>query len=279
MKKLFILTLAITFILASCCDEKEVTVEETIIKENIDTLLNSEYLSMATLWFQKSAEMQAVYYQNFKLAKRMLDESLKGKIFKKLKNKKPKAIITDVDETVLDNSPFNAMLIVNGDSYNKENWAAWVNEKRAKALPGAVEFCNYAKENDVEIFYVSNRTVDQTDATIENLKKEGFPFANQDHLFFKKETSNKTERRNKILETYDVVLFLGDNLRDFDEVFAKRGDDFGFKITAENKGKFGTKFIVFPNPMYGEWEKGIYNGDFSKSVEEKRQMRREALNK
>ena len=279
MKKLFILSLVAAFFLTSCCDEKEVTVEETIITETVDTLLNSEHLSMATLWFQKSAEMQAIYYQNFNLAKLMLDESLKGKVFKKLKKSKPLAVITDIDETILDNSPFNANLIVSGGSYNNDNWTAWVNEKRAKALPGALDFCKYAKEKGVEVFYLSNRTVDHTDATIENMKNEGFPFADKKHMFLKKETSNKTDRRNSILENYDVVLLLGDNLRDFDEVFGGRGDDFGFTVTAENKDKFGTKFIVFPNPMYGEWEKGIYNGDFSKSDTEKREMRREALNK
>ena len=85
MKKAIILSFAAIFFFTSCCKEKEVTVEETIIKDTTDTLLNSEHLSMATLWYQKSAEVQAIYYQNFNLAKLMLDESLKGKIFKKIK--------------------------------------------------------------------------------------------------------------------------------------------------------------------------------------------------
>ena len=205
--------------------------------------------------------------------------SIEFQILKKIKNNKPKAIITDIDETILDNSPFNAKLIISGNSYNKENWATWVNEKRAKALPGAVDFCNYAKEKGVEVFYVSNRSAESTDATIENMINEKFPFADKDHLYLKTESSNKTDRRNSILENYDVILLLGDNLRDFDEIFGGRGDDYGFGVISENKDAFGTKFIVFPNPMYGEWEKGIYNGDFSKSYEEKRDMRREALNK
>ncbi|MCF6365883.1 MAG: 5'-nucleotidase, lipoprotein e(P4) family [Bacteroidales bacterium] len=277
MKKIFILGIIATFFLASCCEEKKV--EEVIIENTTDTLLNSEHLTMATLWFQKSAEVQAIFYQNFNLAKLMLDETTKGKVFKKLKKSKPLAVITDIDETILDNSPYNANLIINGTSYNKENWAAWVNEKRAKALPGAVDFCNYAKDKGVEVFYVSNRSADQTDATIENMKNEGFPFADKEHMYLKTKTSDKTARRNKILENYDVVLLLGDNLRDFDEVFGGRGEDSGFTATAENKDKFGAKFIVFPNPMYGEWEKGFYNGDFSKSNDEKRKLRRGALNR
>ena len=70
-------------------------------------------------------------------------------------------------------------------------------------------------------------------------------------------------------------MLLGDNLRDLDEMFGNRGEDLGYNIVDEHKENFGTKFIVFPNPIYGEWEKAVYNGDFSKSEEEKRQKNRE----
>ena len=276
MKNFLILSVATFLFLTSCCKEEEV--EKIIINNSADTLLNSEHLVMATLWFQKSAEMQAIYYQTFRFAKMMFDENIKQSRFK-IKKTKPKAVITDIDETILDNSPYNAGLIEKGESYNKESWAKWVNEKRAEALPGALDFCNYAKEKGVEIFYVSNRSADRIDATIENMINEGFPFADKEHLYLKAETSNKTDRRNNILENYDVILLLGDNLRDFDEIFGNRGEDFGFNIVNKNKDKFGTNFIVFPNPIYGEWEKAVYKGDFSKSDEEKRKMRVDALDK
>lgn len=276
MKKILIISLSIAVFLGSCCKEKEVTVEKEILKEKTDSLIKTEYMLMATLWFQKAAEVQAIYYQNFNVAKLLLDQNIKKDRFK-LKKKMPKAIITDIDETVLNNSPYNANLILNGETYNKGSWTKWVNEKRAKALPGAIDFCNYAKEKNVEIFYVSNRSAKNIEATIENLKKEGFPYADKEHMYLKTKSSDKTDRRNKILEKYDIILYLGDNLRDFDETFGDRGSDFGFGITAENKETFGTKFIIFPNPMYGEWEKGIYNNNFNRNDEEKMQMRRDAL--
>ena len=276
MKKILILSVGIVLLISSCCKEKEVTIEKEVVKKQIDSLFNSEHLSMATLWFQKAAEAKATYYQNFNIAKLILDDKIKKDRFK-LKKKMPKAIITDIDETVIDNSPYNAKLILSGKSYNKKSWEEWVNEKRAKPTAGALEFCKYAKEKGVEIFYVSNRSEKSIDATLENLKNAGFPYADKKHIYLKTTTSDKTERRNKILKNYDVILYLGDNLRDFDETFGGRGADFGFGITKENKETFGTKFIVFPNPMYGEWEKGLYKGDFSKSDEEKRQMRKDAL--
>jgi len=278
MKKFIILSLSTVLFITSCCKDKDITIEKEVIHKEIDSLFMSEHLSMATLWYQKSAELQAIYYQNFNLAKSILDKSVKKNKFK-IKKKKPLAIISDIDETLLDNSPYSASLILKGTSYNKKSWTNWVNEKRAKALPGAVEFCKYAKEKNVEVFYLSNRSTENISVTIDNLKKEGFPFTNKEHLFLKTTTSNKTDRRNKILENYNVILYLGDNLRDFDEAFGGRGNDFGFGITTENKETFGTKFIIFPNPMYGEWEKGLYNGDFSKPEEEKREMRRSKLNK
>ena len=260
----------------SCNETEEIEKE---IEIEVDSTLFSEHLSMATVWFQKSAENRAIYYQNFNFAKSILESSFKGKLFNKFKKEKPLAVITDIDETILDNSPYNAQLLETGKSYNKESWAEWVMEKRAKALPGALDFCKYAEENGIEIFYVSNRHTDRIDATIENLIKEGFPFANKEHVLLKTETSDKTARRNKVFENYNVILLMGDNLRDFDEIFGGRGDDLGFNVVSENKDKFGTEFIVFPNPIYGEWEKAVYKGDFSKSDLEKRQMRKDVLDK
>ncbi len=274
MEKIIILSIAGVFLLPFACKEKEENIEKIIINNSADTLLNSEHLAMATLWFQKSAENRALFYQTYAFSKTILDKNLKDS-----RSNKPKAVITDIDETVLDNSPYNAGLIETGMSYDKESWATWVNEKRAKALPGALDFCNYAKEKGVEVFYVSNRRIERINATIENMINEGFPFSDKEHVFLKTESSNKTDRRNSIFENFEVILLLGDNLRDFDEIFGGRGEDLGFNIVDENKDSFGKKFIVFPNPIYGEWEKAVYKGDFSKSDEEKRKMRLDALDK
>jgi 5'-nucleotidase (lipoprotein e(P4) family) len=277
MKKIILSAVTLSLILSFSCNETKEIEKEVIIQE--DTTLRSEHLSMATVWFQKSAESRAVYYQTFNLAKMVIENKLKGGFFKKLKKSKPLAVITDIDETILDNSPYNALLLEKGTSYDRESWKEWVMQKRAKALPGALDFCKFAKEKGIEVFYVSNRHNDQIAATLENLKTEGFPYADSSHVLLKTETSNKTERRNKVLESYTVIMYLGDNLRDFDEIFGDRGEDLGFNIVSENKDKFGAEFIVFPNPIYGEWEKAVYKGDYSKTNEEKRQMRKDVLDK
>jgi len=89
-------------------------------------------------------------------------------------------------------------------------------------------------------------------------------------------TSDKTARRKEVQETdgYNVLLFVGDNLRDFDERFkspslnpqssaadlnnaiAKRKDQ-----VDETKANWGTQWIVLPNPAYGEWTKPLGRGE------------------
>ena len=98
-------------------------------------------------------------------------------LFFEKKYKKPLAIIADVDETVLDNSPYDGKLILNNTTYNRESWVEWGNLEIAEAIPGALEFLKYASEKNVEIFYISNRYSEQLDATVNNLKKLGFPDA------------------------------------------------------------------------------------------------------
>ena len=47
------------------------------------------------------------------------------------------------------------MLIETGVVY-KKTWSVWVNKKEATAIPGALDFFNYAEDQGVEIIYLSN---------------------------------------------------------------------------------------------------------------------------
>ena len=128
--------------------------------------VNQDHLEMATLWTQKSGEARAISYQAFNFAKRLLNESLRKA------SRKPRAIIVDVDETVVDNSPFQAMGILKNTSY-PVGWREWIDAASAKAIPGAVEFLSYANKKGVEVFYVTNRKVIGKEPTLKN-KNLGF---------------------------------------------------------------------------------------------------------
>ncbi|MDA3892923.1 MAG: 5'-nucleotidase, lipoprotein e(P4) family [Salinivirgaceae bacterium] len=266
MKKLLLLY-SIVSILIGCQTNK------TELNPN-EKLSNSEHLVMATAWFQKSAEMRACFYQAYNLAELRLQQHLENH-----KGEKPAAVVLDIDETILDNSPFEKKLIDDGILYTSELWKKWTDKKAAKALPGAIEFTQKASEMGVQVIYISNRKVDMLESTINNMKKLGFPNADPHFVYLREmnKSGNKTERREKVMAKYEVLLFIGDNLTDLNELFAQRDSTLGFKLVDDYRKGFGDKFIVLPNPMYGEWEEAIYKNDYSISFEKKRALRKEIL--
>lgn len=213
-----------------------------------------DQLINAVLWYQHAEEMQAIYYQSFNWAKYLLDQKMNEQ-----EQEQDYAVIVDIDETMLDNSPYEAWCILNNESYSSESWKKWTSQASADALPGAVAFTHFADSLGVEVFYISNRHISETDATIENLIKEGFAFANREHLLLKDTTSNKDPRRNTVSNSHEILLLMGDNLGDFDHVFDHRENQNALKNVRAMKEKFGFQFIVLPNPMYGKWERAIVN--------------------
>src|SRR5262245_31878369 len=105
--------------------------------------VDNEYQSGAVLWTQSSAEYRALAFQTFSLARLRLDQDLAQHRSHRDRAMRP-AIIVDADETVLDNSRFQAELILRGAAYTPQAWTAWCDRAEAGAVPGAVEFLNYA---------------------------------------------------------------------------------------------------------------------------------------
>ena len=91
-------------------------------------------------------------------------------------------------------------------------------------------------------------------------------------------SSSKEPRRQTVSAKYRIVLLMGDNLNDFAEVFEK-GRTIADRLAAveQNKGQFGTRFIVLPNVMYGDWENAIYGYDFKLTDDEKGAKRKSQL--
>lgn len=236
-----VLSVIFVLIILISCKEKSGIV--TSSAENQDPLL------LSVLWYQTSAEMQAMYYQGYYIAKVSLMEKLGNS-----DKAKPKAVIMDIDETILDNSPVEAFQAIKNVPFSDSVWNMWVKQCSAKPLPGALEFILFAESKGVEVFYVSNRkSPGEFFPTLMNLKNNGFPFADSVHLVLKTSSSSKEERRKSIAASYDILLFIGDNLSDFDTAFDKRDEDLGFGAVKERMKDFGSRFIVMPNPMYGPW--------------------------
>ena len=70
------------------------------------------------------------------------------------RNRKARAIIVDLDETILDNSRNEGMLVKNRINFNQKDWTDWINRAEAEAVPGSVEFLSYASAHGVTVFYI-----------------------------------------------------------------------------------------------------------------------------
>jgi 5'-nucleotidase (lipoprotein e(P4) family) len=233
------------------------------------------YIEGAVLWQQSSGERRALSYQAFTLARMMLDRDLR--MNRRLK--KPRAVIVDLDETILDNGLNEGMQVRNHVNFNQKDWTAWVNRAEATAVPGSVEFLNYAAARGVTVFYITNRNETQKQGTATNLKKLGFPNVNDQTLLIQTDLSNssKEPRRQSVGAKYRIVLLMGDDLNDFAKVF-EDSKTVESRIAASDrfKNEFGKRFIVLPNPMYGNWESAIY-GNSRLSEEEKAAKRKTQL--
>lgn len=254
MKKFFVFSLLsiVLFELASCSN-KQVDCGEV----QVGTYGDSDHLINATLWMQHSAEYRACCLQTYKFAKLALSENLKNKVTDKIP-----AVVLDIDETVLDNSNYEAYMAINSTSFSDSTWFAWTSSESAGEVPGATDFLKYAHELGVEIFFVTNRYESELQSTMNNMKDLGFPPIPEDHFYLKTDSSNKDSRRAAVAENYEIIMFVGDNMGDFEGAFDNRkvlGDM--YNEVANIYDNLGTHYIVLPNPTYGTWEKPILAAD------------------
>ena len=254
--------------------------------EKIDNSVQAQSM-LAVLYAQSSAEYEANNLQTFAGAKLALEKALVNKNWtaaieqKEDFSEKPPAVILDIDETVLNNIPFQARAIIKGESY-PNGWVEWMLEEASTSVAGVSEFLKYADSKGIKIFYVTNRIAIAEEATRNNLKKLGLPFdTDRDVLLMKNEngwTSDKVSRRELIAQDYRILLLIGDQLGDFislDE--ATSGMDSRKEIAAKYEEMWGKKWFIITNPIYGRWEASIYNNEYPDTESELMQMRLKAL--
>lgn len=245
-------------------------------------LLNS------TLWMQTAVEYQGTARQAYALAEMMMERALTDSTWtasleqadtgSETYRTKPPAVVLDVDETVLDNSPYQARLILDDRSYNSQSWKSWVREERAGAVPGALGFTQAVVQKGAQVIYLTNRDADVEPATRSNLKSLGFPVHDDPDAVLtqgeKASWESKTARREWVAERYRILLLVGDNFGDFTSaadtsLAARRQRSRAFREC------WGTRWIVLPNPQYGSWEGALYEFDYGlpprRQLEEKHQ--------
>ena len=239
----------------------------------------------ATLWVSNSVEYKGNTLGIYELAKIRLDQALADKSWSALgqtdAGDKPTAVILDADETAVDNGGYEAWLVRTGKDFSSKTWNVWVAAAVAKAVPGAVDFTKYADSKGVKVFYVTNRTADQEDATRKNMEALGFPMGgNTDVFLMAKEkedwASKKGSRRDFIAKDYRVLLLFGDNYGDFSDEFGGTEADRQKSFEA-NKAHFGHDWMVIANPEYGSFESAPFESNYKLSPDERRQKKIDAL--
>lgn len=212
----------------------------------------------ASLWQQRSAEYKALCFQAYNIARFRLDEALARK------GSQPQAIITDIDETVLDNSPYDVQRALHNQEYSAATWKAWTAKAECDTVPGAPSFFKYAASKGVTVFYITNRDEDERTGTLKNLHLYHLPFADNEHLILKSgSSSSKESRRQQVLKDYDVVLLCGDNLPDFNARYDNHlAEQNRTAVTQQLMQQFGSKYIIIPNISYGDWEGSLFNYNY-----------------
>ena len=242
----------------------------------------------AVLWTQRSVEFKATALGAFALARIRLEQALADPQWTAAPKEQtgayqslPPAVIVDVDETILDNSAYQAWMALKDTTFDPKTWNAYVKTVTSLAIPGAVEFTKYADGKGVKVFYVSNRTAEEEEATRKNLERLGFPMgAPVDTMLMARKQphwgSAKGTRRAHIAKSYRILLNLGDNFGDFVDEY--RGSEAErLKVLEEHRDRWGREWIMIANPTYGSFESAPFGHDFKLSDADKRKAKRGVL--
>ncbi len=234
----------------------------------------SDYNFNSLLWIQTASEYKAGSIQTYNMATNTIDQAIHDRswvapiehtgsysLF-------PVAVVMDIDETVLDNSQYQAELVLHRSEYSHDTWDHWISLKRAPAIPGAVEFINAMDKKGVEVIYITNReckqrleggpVCPQEQDTIKNLKAVGIVNVKPENILLKRErsewSSEKKSRRESIVLKYRVVMLFGDDLGDFlpgvkKNISAIQRDN----LIEKYRDYWGNKWYMLNNPIYGSW--------------------------
>ncbi len=257
---------AFVLLLAACSSAGKLGT--TALQQPVNYSLGGKMMS--SVFQQRAAEYRALCLQGYNLALFQIKTYVP-------QTNKPLAIITDIDETILDNSAYAVHQVLQGREYDGESWRNWTGMAMADTMPGAAAFLKQASAAGVQIFYITNREVPETQGTLQNLQKFNLPNADADHLFVRTKEGSKETRRQIVMQNNEVVLLMGDNLADFAAVFDKKTEAERAEAVTNLSGLFGRKFIVFPNANYGDWEGALYKYKYNYTPAQKDSVIRAAL--
>ncbi|RIY32926.1 5'-nucleotidase, lipoprotein e(P4) family [Psittacicella hinzii] len=255
---------ALAAVTLSACSSSTNNEQVTTTTLNPEQLAGA-YLVSATSWVQNAAEFRALSYQAFNVATVAFDnaKNVRGKA---------KAVVVDLDETMISNGDFQAGVAKYGIPFSSKNWSKWEQTGQPVALPGALEFAKHVVSKGGVVYYVSNRSEANLDYTKATLVALGFPGVTSQTVLLKGDVSSKESRFAKAQANSNVVLYVGDNLRDFPEAGKFKTKEERNAWVDANKKDFGVKYVVLPNPMYGNWMSTLVPNYYNFNLSERNQI-------
>lgn len=232
-----------------------VALPTTVLAKNQPDCSIQQY-QMALKYQQGSPEIQALQQQSYALATLRIQQYLAQHPHPE----KPLAVVTDLDETVLDNSALLARdTLACHDWSSWDTWSAWEKGGTPTLIAGSLDFFNFLNDQGIKIFYISDRSDENKNATLATLKQLKLPQVNADQVLLL--GPKKPQRRDSVTaQGYQTIMLLGDSLPDFSSDFnSKQTKAEGLAAVEKNKAHFGTDWIVLPNASYGSWHKNTLN--------------------
>ncbi len=242
-------------VLAGCAGLPEPQGDKTNSSKQTDSVpLHGPTVPLELHWFRNSAERRALDEETYIQAQEAvgaLAQSYRPNTW---------AVVLDIDETILDNSEYQKRLAASGQGFSLEGWAAWVQEEKATAIPGAAGFVHAVRATlHGRVVLVTNRSLADCPATETNLQNQTIEY---DAILCApdgpdgKPISDKNPRFAIVkaggiqaLGALTVLAYVGDNIQDFPGLSqASPGDP----------SHFGKDYFVLPNPMYGSWVGNAY---------------------
>lgn len=241
----------------------------------------------ATLWMQTSVEHDVACVQAYRLATTQATLALNDLCWTAAGEQSdgyaqlPPAVILDLDETVLDNAAFMARLVQHDTSWNEDLWNQWVREKKSKAVPGVKAFLNHLVQHNVAIYFITNRDFKLEAPTVENLSRVLGMNITKSQVLCQNERAgwswNKTSRRAFVANCHRILLLIGDDFNEF-TYQGKLSPQERVRQGTRFKNDWGRKWILLPNPVYGDWEKALYHYESAMPTAEKLHLKYDALN-
>ncbi|EMM0379677.1 5'-nucleotidase, lipoprotein e(P4) family [Pluralibacter gergoviae] len=219
------------------------------------TLCEPQIYEMALRYQQKSAEIMALQLQTYRFAAERFRQKVKN-----LASPDKGAVVLDLDETVLDNAALLVRDMQNCHDYTAwDTWGDWEKHGKPTLIPGAKAFLDEVNRAGVAIFYVSDRTQQNKQATLATLKSLGLPQVSEQSVLL--DATSKEARRQSILKNHQIIMLFGDSLPDFAAQFKnKKPTEEQRKLVEASAAHFGDDWIVLPNAGYGAWSKATLDG-------------------